>query len=72
MVFLLVFSAWILMSLVVGGLCVAAQMGDRQQRHGRPAQPGWELPESAVVACWSAEELTGPVEFGGAVARTAA
>jgi hypothetical protein len=72
MILLLVVPAWILILSLVVGLCMAAGAGDRQKQTGLRTSPGWELPESAVISCWGAEDAEEALEPSGSLARSAA
>jgi hypothetical protein len=73
MVIPIIICAWILILMAVVSLCVAARVGDQQQRSVAPAEPAWEFPQPALVVRTNAEdELEAASQPDGALVRSAA
>jgi hypothetical protein len=72
MVLLLLIPAWILIFLLVAGLCVAAHAGDELRQTAQPATAARDLSPSVAVSPSSANDADAQLELHGSVARSAA
>ncbi len=64
MTLLLIIPAWTILLSLVAGLCMAARIGDRDQRTAQTAEAGWESAEHVTITARTTHRPTAPAESG--------